>query len=322
MKKIFQYLGLIVLCGGIVDIDLSAQKKKPSKRSRSRYSDDSSSVGGGSSSTTSTDRKHKQISKEEALEIDQKGRATTAERAALQRFNRSERLKVFKPGPVILNTPLDTSRDYPTDDNCFVQDTDPLTGALMPITPNVMTTQNWVVLVNTHTSDLLYESGTFDRKRHRSLNWAAPYDFSTKYLKNQENIHESLALPLDWSRGDLRSYVTFIVLQPRTQLEFKIGYVKPAVSGADSRMGHGVQVRLKGLPAGTILLTMPLFGENKKDLAKSKGHRNINLISLFKQAIEEYNAMHKGFEIPIELVNPSEAKTEEEMIGAFMEQFR
>ncbi len=170
--------------------------------------------------------------------------------------------------------------------------------------------KDWIVLVNTHNEDKLH-LGAADQQRftpgiHRSLKWATPYQFLAGCIKNVNQIHDKAALPLAWSSGKLRPFVTFIILPQGTRLIFKPGLAKDQTIAAEVRYGGGFQMRLFDLPQGAILLTEKLFDEKKQDLAKPKGQKEMSLSDKLKNAIEQWNIKNEKnpkLQIPIRIVN-------------------
>lgn len=186
----------------------------------------------------------------------------------------------------ILMEPINYDYGYNEDDINFLE------GISLPIKNRNVTTKKWTTLINIHGDDKNLWlgkniSGPFNPKKNRSLSWATSYEIGAHFFKHQESIHDSLALPLTWSSGKHRNYITFIVLPPHSNIEFKIGLAKEQIQD-DKRQGGTVQMRLKYLPKGTILLTSPIL-EPIKHLRDQKGYKKIHLNLIFKTAIQEFN---------------------------------
>jgi hypothetical protein len=201
-----------------------------------------------------------------------------------KRIAEEKRQKLLKEKINVLEIPLDYSWGWNDADTSFTDDSpETFTGAA----------QDWVVLVNTHTTAPLFYgeaiSGQWN-KTFRSLMWAAPYQVAAPCMKSIENVHQSLALPLTWSDEKHRGFVTFILIPPDSIITYKIGNAKEQkdIKTGEERWGGGIQMRLKGLPAGTILLTEPLFNENKPQ-AEGKGRKKIDFQGLLVDAIRNYN---------------------------------
>ena len=199
---------------------------------------------------------------------------------------------------VVLNKNLDNSFGYSRDDVNFAslkegsfEAHDPKEEGEYPSFRETL--KEPLVLVNVHDGKLeLYlgpqESGVFIPGKHRSLSWAVPYE-NARHLHTQEDVHHASALPLDWSAGKHRSKVTFMVVPEGATIEYKIGSAAPQEGSRDPfRSGGGVQMRLKGVPKGTMLLTKNLI--DKRDFSAPKGLRGIRLHDLYEQALKEHNA--------------------------------
>ena len=178
-----------------------------------------------------------------------------------------------------------------------------------------VTVKNWLVLVNFHDDKPLNTSTTYV-PRKRTLSWAVPYAIASQ-IYQLERVHSGLALPMDWStkqkvktnsRRSLtgpnkpiagstrpRSKVTFIFIPP-SQLEFIGGYATGKIADKhgnpyrDPRYGGGVQLRLKGLPAGTVAVTLSLYNHNN---GKSNNTNKLNMRALYKKALAELET--KGY---------------------------
>lgn len=149
--------------------------------------------------------------------------------------------------------------------------------------------QEDLFLVNIHHKDVPLNTEDRYIPGMRTLQWMIPYDYAVAYLNKLHLIHDHLALPVDWSRWDYRSAVSFLIIPAGRKISFLRGYAKPQKGGGirDPRDGGGEQMRLKEIPQGTIILEKSLVSKENKQREKSYGERFINLKSLFFEAINQ-----------------------------------
>jgi hypothetical protein len=238
---------------------------------------------------------------EEKVLSAQKEEALKAEKEKKE-LTKKSREKILAERIYILENPITYDYGWDSDDSNFSEKPSPFTGVA----------NEWIVLANTHIEDELHlgdaVSGRFVPGKHRSLKWAVPYQLIAPCMKNVEDIHNSLALPLEWSSKKHRAFVTFILVPKNASLTYKIGIASEQKENAGKvRYGGGVQMRLQGLPVGTILLTEPIYDEQKKDLSATKGEKKVNFQEKLLEAIKNFNAK-KGpgmEELPLTLVDIS-----------------
>lgn len=175
--------------------------------------------------------------------------------------------------------PWDKKSSYDADDVNF-------TGDIQSVD---ITTANWTVLVNMHANVPLIWGGKIPKGENRSYGWAVPYHIAVNAFKETGDVHTKSALPLAWSRGKYRNMVSFLLIPPLSRLTFKIGYAKPQADStyAFDRLGWGVQMRLKEIPAGTIIITEPLVLEQQ--LGREKEFKAINLPENLAKALHDFN---------------------------------
>lgn len=166
--------------------------------------------------------------------------------------------------------------------------------------------KRWVVLVNMHSNVPVIFGGAFPKGPSRSYAWAVPYGIAVKQFSDLGSVHSLSALPLDWSGGGYRQLVSFLLVPPGTPMEFKIGYAKEQVEKdfekvkiEYDRSGFGVQMRLKYIPKGTIIITGRLV--SKQQIKRAKEQKRIDIERSFKIALDKFNAsaVRKESELPV-----------------------
>jgi|GEM_PF-1811423 len=164
-------------------------------------------------------------------------------------------------------------------------------------------TKDWFVLVNVHTDMPLNVTNVFDRDK-RTLKWGSPFENARVNFFKIGDPHQQSALVRDWTQGKHRRNVSFVFIPPNTQVEYIIGYASPQ-EGAEFRdqAGGGMQMRLKSLPAGTIVLDSKLVGEQQ--LGKSVSQKSFSLDKLLINAIKSYNRAHPAARLPQKLADPN-----------------
>ncbi|MBM3468691.1 MAG: hypothetical protein FJX71_04595 [Alphaproteobacteria bacterium] len=155
------------------------------------------------------------------------------------------------------------------------------------------TKRDATVLVNIHSGSPLNISSTY-KPGMRTLSWATPYEAALRQAMSAlSHAHDQSALLTSWTGNKLRTFVSFVIIPKGIDMEFKIGYASPQASRRDdksvteSRPGGGMQMRLKYLPAGTIVLTEPLIMT-----PKAKGKGTYSLKKILETAIQNYNTIN------------------------------
>ena len=146
-------------------------------------------------------------------------------------------------------------------------------------------TKKWLVLVNIHHPDVPLNTTNAYVPGTRTLQWATPLSYAASRLNKANRGHDLLALPKDWSRGQLRSRVTFIFIPPKTKMSFYIGYASPQTDTTllDPRSGGGVQMRLRFVPAGAIVMETALLQKSSKR-SQSRDQHPIDLPNIARRA--------------------------------------
>ena len=119
----------------------------------------------------------------------------------------------------------------------------------------------------------------------RTLTWGVPLEIALNQAQSTAaHAHNQSALLTNWSGGNLREFITFIIFPQGTALEFLIGPAAPQEDSTEFRPGQGTQIRLKFIPAGTIVLT--------QDLAKyQKGNKEtFDMTRILNDLLEKYNS--------------------------------
>ncbi len=181
--------------------------------------------------------------------------------------------------------PWDKKSNYDTDDVNFA--IDQLDARIDEIC--IDKTVAWTVLVNMHANVPLVWGGNVPRGDSRSLSWTVPYLIAVDQFKTVGDVHTKSALPLSWGQGKYRNMVSFLFIPPNSKLEFKIGYAKEQTDSVYlyDRTGYGVQMRLKSIPAGTIVVTNPLVNSEQKK--RSKEYKKLDLQQNLQHALDVFN---------------------------------
>jgi hypothetical protein len=185
--------------------------------------------------------------------------------------------RTVESGVAVIHNQIDYGYGYDTDEKNFAA------ASIIPVKDRKA--QDWLVMVNAHGPASLnlesrYVPGT------RTLSWAIPLKKAINSLTDLSSPHDRLALLKGWSGNKYRKYITFIFVPPRTPMSFKIGLAEEQEGGGEHRVGQGVQMRLRYLPAGSIAVTVPMFGEKRKSIRLSKGEKKINIFNRFKVAAQ------------------------------------
>jgi hypothetical protein len=98
-------------------------------------------------------------------------------------------------------------------------------------------------------------------------------------------VHDALALPLSWTNNHTREMATFIFIPPNEELTFKISYALPQNDLFDPRAGGSIQIRLKGIPSSSILVTVPKEYYRKKNKTSTK-EKQINFDLTYQSALK------------------------------------
>ena len=154
------------------------------------------------------------------------------------------------------------------------------------------TIRPYTVFINIHDGSFAQTTPVWTSKVKRTFQWEVPYEQALRQAMSAlHHSHEQSALLISWTGRKTRQYISFVIIPKNTQMEFKIGYAAPQSGVAQTysnlstetefRPGGGMQIRLKYLPKGTIILTEK-FSENKETYSISH---------IFEQAIMDYNKM-------------------------------
>jgi hypothetical protein len=171
----------------------------------------------------------------------------------------------------------------------------------------VGTTRDWFVLINVHDDRPINLTNVFSPDKNQ-LPWGTPYENALFNMKatTKGGIHDLSALLSGWTNtapGQLRGRVSFILVPPGSPMEFAIGTASPQ-EGKEFRPGQGMQMRLKGLPAGVIILDQEI---NAKPTRKggSEEKASFGLQPMLEKAITDYNKVTPaGTHIPTTLAKP------------------
>ena len=167
--------------------------------------------------------------------------------------------------------PIDYAWGYDQDDANFEQG--------LPIIEVDRSSEKWMVLVNFHGPAPLNISSVFDPSK-RTLSWTVPLGYASYEFAHVGRIHDQLALLRAWTGGKYRKYASFIFIPPGNRTRFKIGVAAPQ-ENIEKRWGGGVQMRMRSLPEGAIIVSLPLLEEDKS------GHsKKIDLYARAKKAIQ------------------------------------
>ena len=160
-------------------------------------------------------------------------------------------------------------------------------------------TKDFLVLVNMHTDMPLNTTNEYNPKK-RTLKWGLPYENAYYNLFRTQDAHKNSALLREWTSGGFREKVSFVIIPPEKKIAFAIGYAKEQ-SGQKygKEEGYGMQMRLKNLPEGTIVITTNLVIKDQKN--KPKRSKSFSLKKLLDKGIEEYNQNNQGWDIPEEI---------------------
>lgn len=194
-----------------------------------------------------------------------------------------------KKKPFIIKEQISYSYNYDADDKNF------LPGLL---SEKGKTIRDYTVFINIHNGSLLNLSSKYVRGT-RTLSWATPYEAALRQAMSAiKHPHEQSALLTAWTNKQLRTYISFVIIPKGTEMEFKIGYASPQRSSEEGyaqefREGGGMQLRLKYLPAGTIVLTESL---SEGDIIHEKS--TFNLYNIFNQALNNFNNANLGIQLP------------------------
>lgn len=163
------------------------------------------------------------------------------------------------------------------------------------------TKRDYTVLVNVHDGSPLNISAEY-KKGFRTLSWGTPFEAALRQAMSAvHHAHDQSALLTSWTGKKFRTYVSFVIIPKDTLMEFKIGYASPQISNnpnmlAESRPGGGMQMRLKYLPARSIILTEALI-EGKK----VEGKGTYSLRDILKGAVENYNKENVKNKLPLDI---------------------
>jgi len=154
------------------------------------------------------------------------------------------------------------------------------------------TSRTYTVLVNFHEGNTLNLTSLYDPNK-RTLIWGVPYQIAlNQAMSMAEHAHDQSALLTSWSSGNLRGFISFVIIPQDTEMQFLIGAASPQNDALEYRPGQGMQIRLKYLPKGTIVLT--------QDLAKvQKGEKEtLDLHGILEDLVTKFNDQNKGEECP------------------------
>jgi hypothetical protein len=152
------------------------------------------------------------------------------------------------------------------------------------------TTRNWLVLVNTHKELPLGSSNIFTTK-DRIISWGCPLEFAQANLNRGRNVQEDLKLFDESGPGKFVIGASFLLIPPNKSFEFTTGY-----SRAERANVHGMLMRLKTVPEGSILLisTLSPAAGNKAEVQAA----GFSLEKMLKAAIAENNKTNPSLKIP------------------------
>ncbi len=180
-------------------------------------------------------------------------------------------------------------------------------------------TKDWVVLVNIHSNMPLNLTNRYQPKM-RTLSWVTPFWFAKNHFSRLGYAHDKLALPKDWSKSQYRKQISFILVPPQTELSFKYGFAKEQKGYLDERLGTGLQMRLKYLPKGSVVLTGPLLQESQIHLSKEE--KRVDIRKNFVTLQQEYIVNHSESDIPEDLpsrLDCSDFQSMEEFIDSYFD---
>lgn len=201
---------------------------------------------------------------------------------------------------LVMENQVDLTRNYDADDANFMPGLIAFKGT---------TKRKYSVFVNIHGGGELQTGAWIPGKTKRSLTWLVPYEQALiQAMSHTQHAHQQSALLTSWSGHTVRNFVSFVIIPQDTLMEFKIGYASPQASkkAKEVRPGGGMQIRLKYVPKGTIVLTEQLTaGDQSKTYEKGtgkKGKQTFNLPNLLKSAIENYNSTSTN-KLPADLIH-------------------
>lgn len=208
-------------------------------------------------------------------------------------------------GSKVITEALDNSFGYDAHDVNFTSEKTGKAAKAGEMPSRKHRTNKTIVLVNSHGSDELYlgpkNSGAFTPGKHRSLSWACTLEEGDKMIRTQNNIHDSLALPLEWSNYKHRTHVTFTIIPAGSEIEFKKGEAAPQqTKDGEFRPGGGQQIRMKHIPEGSVTITQPLLLD--RQMSKQKGEKDIKLRSILQKGITRHNETNPTHEIDPNIV--------------------
>lgn len=166
-----------------------------------------------------------------------------------------------------------------------------LSGDIIKVTA---TSKSWTTITNFHGTAELNTENTFTPGA-RTLSWANPFEYTRYLFTNLSDAHNYSALLLDWGirpnikaseRHYYRDHATFMIIPPKKEITFLIGFAAPQVE-RDNRTGGGVQIRLKNLPAQTITVQAKLQLEQSTSMDGSKAVKIFDFEKVYNTAMQD-----------------------------------